>query len=127
MKVYISGDMEGITGVTDWSEVEAGGDYERFRRRYTAEIAAACEGALQAGATEILVNDAHGSGRNLLAEELPEQVRLISGWSEHPLLMVQELTREFRALLFIGYHSRAGSDGSPLCHTFAPHLQKVVM
>ena len=45
---------------------------------------AACEGALAAGATQIVVRDAHGSGRNILQEHLPKQAQLIRGWSGHP-------------------------------------------
>ena len=59
-------------------------DYPQFAQRMTAEAVAACEGALAAGATEIVVRDAHGSGRNILQEQLPREAKLIRGWSGHP-------------------------------------------
>lgn len=83
------------------------------------EVAAACEGALEAGAKEIWVKDAHYSGRNILAEILPKGVKLIRGWSGHPYSMVQELDDSFDALMMVGYHSRAGQGGNPLAHTLS--------
>jgi D-amino peptidase len=118
MKVYLSADIEGITGTTHWDETEKKhADYGEFREQMTAEVVAACEGALQAGATEIWVKDAHDSARNLIAARLPPEARLLRGWSGHPYLMVDGLDASFQALLMIGYHSRAGSSANPLAHT----------
>lgn len=121
MKIYISADMEGITGVTHWDEVEHGKPavYSQFQERMTLEVLAACNGANDAGAKEIWVKDAHYSGRNILAEKLPNNVRLIRGWSGHPYSMVQELDYSFDALVMIGYHSMAGQGGNPLAHTMS--------
>jgi len=118
MKVYISADIEGVTGTAHWNETgKNNADYGEFRDQMTAEVGAACEGALNAGATEIWVKDAHASGRNIIASRLPQEARLIRGWSGHPFAMVQGLDETFRAMLMIGYHSRAGSDANPLAHT----------
>ena len=118
MKIYISADIEGITGVTHWDEADRQNpDYNEFKEQMTAEVSAACQGALQAGAVEIWVKDAHGSARNLIAARLPRQTFLIRGWSGHPFSMVQELDESFDALLMIGYHSRAGSGANALAHT----------
>ncbi|MBA64625.1 MAG: amino acid amidase [Candidatus Marinimicrobia bacterium] len=121
MKVYISADMEGITGVNHWDEVEHKKPtfYHQFQDRMTKEVLAACEGALDAGVKEIWVKDAHYSGRNILSEQLPKEVKLIRGWSGHPYSMVQELDSTFNALLMIGYHSMAGRGGNPLAHTMS--------
>lgn len=119
MKIYISADIEGITDVTHWDETELShGDSYAAREQMTAEVAAACEGALQAGATEIWVKDSHDSARNLMPCRLPQEVRLIRGWSGHPFLTLQELDNSFQAVALIGYHSRAGSGTSPLAHSF---------
>lgn len=120
MKIYISVDMEGITGVCHWDQVcSTHRDYPRHRAQMAREVVAACKGALAAGATEIVVKDAHATGRNLDGSELPAHVELISGWSGHPLNMVQELDGQFDAALFVGYHAPAGSLGNPLAHTFS--------
>ena len=121
MKIYISADMEGITGVTHWDEVEHNKPsvYTQFQERMTKEVVSACKGANDAGAKEIWVKDAHYSGRNILSEELPENVKLIRGWSGHPYSMVQELDDSFDALLMVGYHSMAGKSGNPLAHTMS--------
>ena len=118
-KVYVSADIEGITGIAHWDEASRDHPaYREFQERMTAETAVACQAAKAAGATEIVVKDAHGSGRNILAEQLPAPARLIRGWSGHPYSMVQELDATFDALILVGYHSAAGSSGHPLAHTF---------
>ena len=74
MKVYITADIEGVTGMAHWDETyKDKPDYKEFQEQMTDEVVAACEGALAAGATEILVKDAHDSARNILASRLPEQ------------------------------------------------------
>jgi D-amino peptidase len=118
MKIFISADIEGVTGATHWHETEKShADYSEFREQMTAEVAAACEGALQAGVTEIVIKDAHDTGRNLIAAKLPREVRLIRGWTQDPYSMMAGLDKTFHAALMTGYHSRAGSDASPLAHT----------
>ena len=118
MKIYISADIEGVAGIVHWNETSMDqADYQEFRVQMSNEVAAACEGALNAGASEILVKDAHGSGRNIIPSRLPEQAKLIRGWSEHPFMMVQELDDSFQAAMMIGHHSWAGSNANPLAHT----------
>src|SRR5262249_18587062 len=89
MRVLISADMEGTTGVTGWNDVQPGqAQYERFRRLLTADVNAAVEGAFQGGATEVLVNEAHDGMRNILIEDLDERVEMISGLHK-PLVMME--------------------------------------
>jgi D-amino peptidase len=120
MKIYISADIEGVTGITHWDETEKSkSDYQKFAQQMTDEVKAACEGAVNAGVEEIWIKDAHDSGRNIIAVDLPEIIKLVRGWSEHPYLMVQELDESFDALLMIGYHSFGGSSSNPLSHTLS--------
>lgn len=117
LKVFISVDMEGISGVvTNDQTTASGADYNRFRRLMTEETNAAIHGALDAGATEIVVNDSHGSMRNLLIEELAAPAELISS-NIKPMGMVQGLDNTFDAVIFIGYHAKAGSAVGVLAHT----------
>lgn len=117
-KIFISADIEGVCGVTHWDETEKDKpDYEEFRHQITHEVAAACEGALQAGATDIVVRDAHDSARNIIAANLPEQVRLIRGWAGHPYCMMHGLDASFDAVIMLGYHAGGGDSGNPLSHT----------
>jgi D-amino peptidase len=126
MKVYISADIEGVTGVTTWSETEKDhSDFEVFAKQMTREVKAACEAAFEAGASEIYVKDAHDSARNLDINELPEYVRLERGWTGDPMCMVSNLDKSFDAAIFIGYHSRAFSGSSPLAHTLNTGLQYI--
>lgn len=126
MKVFISADIEGVTGVTDWSETELGkAEHETAREQMTAEVAAACESALYAGASEIWVKDSHDSARNLIASRLPREVRLVRGWSGHPYMMLQGLDSTFHAVLLVGYHAGAGTGGSPLEHTLSGEVWQI--
>lgn len=118
MKVFMSVDIEGITSTTDWEECDHNKPpYAKFAEQMTKEAVAACEGAIAAGATEILIKDAHGSGRNIDISKLPENARLIRGWSLHPYSMVQGVDSSFDAIMFVGYHSAASKPGNPLSHT----------
>jgi D-amino peptidase len=118
VKIFISADIEGITGTTAWDDVTRDHpDYPEFQAQMTKEVSAACLGAIDAGADRILVKDAHSTARNLIAKDLPEPVELIRGWSRHPYMMMQEIDDSFDAALFIGYHAMAAGDGNPLAHT----------
>ncbi|NNF97990.1 MAG: hypothetical protein HKM93_01305 [Desulfobacteraceae bacterium] len=123
MKVFISADIEGVTGVTAGSETNKDHpDYKDFQVQMAKEVAAACEGAKEAGATEIVIKDAHGSARNLIGDHLPDEAALIRGWSGHPYRMMQGVDKSFNASFFIGYHAPGGREGNPLAHTFKGKL-----
>lgn len=118
MRVYVSVDMEGITGVAVGKHVQpAEKDYERFRRLMTKDANAAIEGALAAGATEIVVSDGHGPMTNVLIEELNPTARLISG-SNKLLGQLEGIDKGFDAAFFVGYHLREGGGDGILNHTF---------
>jgi D-amino peptidase len=128
MKVYISADIEGVAGIGHWDEATLGEqNYNIFQEQMTREVVAACEGAITAGATEIIVKDAHDTGRNLDPYQLPYPTQLIRGWSGHPYSMVQELDSSFTALILIGYHSPSGSGGNPLAHTLSEKLNQIML
>ncbi|HHW18489.1 MAG TPA: M55 family metallopeptidase [Firmicutes bacterium] len=117
MKIFISVDMEGISGVVHWNQTEYGKeDYERFRKLMTLEARAAVEAAFASGAQEVVVNDSHNNMRNIIVEDLPPDVKLISG-SNKPMSMMEGIGPDFDAVFFIGYHSRASSLGV-LNHTY---------
>ena len=118
MKVFISADIEGVNNILTWDETDLKSpEYSYFRKQMTNEVIKACEGAKAAGATEILIKDAHDSARNLILSELPEYVKLHRGWQGNPCSMMAGLDETFDAVIFIGYHSPANSDGNPLSHT----------
>ena len=119
MKVFLSTDMEGTAGVVDWEQCAGDGPQaEAGRRLLLAEVNAAIEGAIEGGATQVVVNDSHSKMRNLPADELAGRASYISG-SHKPLYMMQGLDGSFGACLFISYH---GSVGAPagLSHTYNP-------
>lgn len=123
MKLYISADIEGVTGICHWNETEKSkADHQKFAEQMTHEVNAACIAANSAGAEEIYIKDAHDSARNIDDSELPLNVKLVRGWSRHPFMMMQEIDESFDAAVMIGYHSPAGSNGNPLAHTMDNQL-----
>ena len=119
LKVFISVDMEGVCGVNHWEDVSrTGKDYGLFRKLMTLETNAAIRGAQAAGATEIVVRDSHGSARNILPDLLANGVRLIRDWSGGPLGMMEGIDKSFDAVIFVGYHARAGTADAVLEHTY---------
>jgi D-amino peptidase len=128
MRVFISADIEGTTFTTLWDETELGhGMYAAAAKQMTAEVKAACEGAIAAGADYILVNDAHDHAVNLDMNELPECVEVIRGWSGHPFSMAYGVDDSFDAAMFVGYHSPAGTNGNPLSHTFTTKTTRITL
>ncbi|MGW5646721.1 M55 family metallopeptidase [Saccharopolyspora sp. NPDC003752] len=120
MRIYLSVDMEGVTGLVDAQDVQpAGRDYENGRQMMAEDVNAAIRGAIAAGATEITVNDAHGPMRNLRSDMLHPSARLIRGKPKN-MGMLEGLDGTFDAALCIGYHSRAGTSGV-LSHSFMGH------
>ena len=118
LKVFISVDMEGLAGVVSGVEVSpTQPDYPHFRAIMAGETNAAVDGAFRAGATEVLVRDSHGDKRNLLPGDVDPRARLLRGASSGPKNMMEGIDSSFDAVVFIGYHAKAGTAGAILAHT----------
>ena len=119
LKIYISADMEGVVGVVTNEQLGPQGfEYARFREFMTNEVNAAIEGAVAAGATEIVVSDSHGNGQNLLIEKLPTNVLVIRAWPR-PLMMMQGIDETFAGAIFIGYHTATTNSQGVRAHTIS--------
>jgi len=126
LKVFISVDMEGITGVVNGDDADRNGkDYDYFRQTMTREANAAIEGALAAGASEIVVRDSHGTALNLLPEMLNRNSKLLRDWSEGPMYMMEGIDESYDAVVFVGYHARAGTTNAVLDHTSSGNVTDV--
>jgi D-amino peptidase len=109
--------MEGATGVTWPADVEPGTEqWQRFRRMFTGDVNACVAGLFDGGATDVLVNEAHDSQRNLLLEDLDERARMLTG-RHKPLSMMQGIDSGVDGVVFLGYHTAAGVEGV-LSHTY---------
>lgn len=121
MKLFISADMEGCTGVVSWSQCERPDgksyDYEFSRRMMTHDVNAAIRGAWAGGATEIVVKDSHGNSKNLLIDQLEAGVQLISGHGAGSDGMMTGLDASFDAAFLVGFHAMAGTGGGLMEHT----------
>ncbi len=125
MKVHITADMEGIAVICHDEQADyKQSDYPRMREIMTGEVQAAIEGAKEAGAEEILVCDAHDTGRNLLVEKLDPDVEVIEG-STYDLGMMSGISRDFDASMQIGYHSMRHTHAGVLGHTYTYHISEL--
>ncbi len=119
MKVFLSTDIEGTAGIVDWGQVLGSGEYEMGRRLLQNEVNAAIDGALEAGAAELVVNDSHWTMQNLLPAELHGRASLISG-KHKPLYMMEGLDGSFDAVFMIAYHGAISAERAILSHTYNP-------
>jgi D-amino peptidase len=118
-KIFISVDMEGITGVVEPAQLGPEGfEYQRAREWMTAEVNAAIQGIRDAAPAEIVVCDSHGNGQSLLIDKLPEDVRIVRGFPR-PLEMMQGLDNSFAAAMFIGYHGSEWTVDAVRGHTIS--------
>jgi D-amino peptidase len=119
MKILIATDMEGVTGVVNWDQVTPGHyEYPRFRRLMTQDVNAAIAGAIDGGATEVVVADGHWNGTNILIEEFDPRARLNSSNSS-PHSMMQGIDESFDGVIYVGYHARQGSPNAVCDHTWS--------
>jgi D-amino peptidase len=122
VKVFISFDMEGVAGIVDWGQcVPPGQAYEEGRALLLGEVNAAIDGALAAGASEIVCNDSHGGMNNLNPADLHGRAAYIAG-RHKPRYMMEGLDDSFDAVFFVGYHGSISGPSSVLSHTYNPSV-----
>src|ERR1700733_3200655 len=128
MKVYISVDIEGITGIVSFSQCgRPDGQHFDFgfaRRMLTHDVNAAICGLRAAGATEVVVKDSHATCKNLLVDELEPGTQLISGSGAGRDGMMDGIDDSFAASLLVGYHGMAGAERSLMEHALVGGLHK---
>lgn len=127
MRVYMFCDQEGTAGMVfqdnfnakDWHEHDAWNAMQRRRIQelQTAEVKAGCEGLLAAGATEIVICDAHGSGYNILFEQLSGPIQVIHGNPKQAEFWMSRLDRSFAAMCYLGGHPKEGTQKGIIPHT----------
>jgi len=119
MRIYISADIEGVAGVTSREQTQKTGfEFSDARKWMTNEVLAAAEAAYEAGATEVVVADGHGTAQNILLDDMPDYVRIVRSWPR-PLLQMQGIEDgHYEAALFIGHHASSVSAIGVLAHTY---------
>jgi len=129
MKVYISADIEGCTGLVSWSQCGrpsgAHFDFAFARRMMTGDVNAAIRGAREAGAERVVVKDSHGNSKNLLIDELEPGTELVSGHGTGTDGMMQGISADFDAALLVGYHAMAGTKGGVMEHTITGGIHRL--
>jgi D-amino peptidase len=122
VKVFLSTDIEGCAGIVDWGQVVTGtAEYELGRRLLLDEVNAGIDGALDGGARELLVNDAHWTMQNMPPDALHGRARYLSG-QHKPLYMMEGLDESFDAAFFVAYHGSISGESSILSHTYNPSV-----
>ena len=124
MKLFICADMEGATGIVHRDQLldEGGARYVAGCKMLTADVNAAIEGAVAAGVQEVVISEGHAHLRNIFLEDLHPAARLVRGpaqWPQKPLCQIAALDETFDLAFFLGFHSRAGTPGGLLSHTWA--------
>lgn len=124
MRLFICADMEGATGIVHRDQLmpDGGAAYVAGCKMLTADVVAATEGAIAQGVREVVISEGHAHMRNINLEELPAEARLVRGpalWTNKPLCQIAGLDEGFDLAFFIGFHSRAGTPGGLLSHTWA--------
>jgi D-amino peptidase len=120
VKVFLSFDMEGVAGIVDWRQcIGEGPAYQLGQQLTLGEVNAAIDGAVEAGATEVVVNDSHWTMHNLPPDELHAEADYIAG-RHKPLYMMEGLDASFDACLFVGYHGSISGESAILSHTYNP-------
>jgi len=114
VKVFITVDLEGVSGYARWDAA----DRQRERELITDDASAAAAGCFDAGATEVLVGEAHANMRNLIPERLDPRAKFLSG-EPKPLNHMAGLDETFDAAMLVGYHARAGTLNAVMCHTYS--------
>jgi len=120
MKLFLSTDFEGVSGIVAWEQIiEGNSEYEQGRRLLTNEVNAVISGALEGGAKEFVINDSHHYMRNLHPQELLGKATLITG-KHKPMYMMEGLDSSFDGICFVGYHGSIGAEHAILSHTYNP-------
>jgi D-amino peptidase len=121
VQVFISTDLEGVSGVVDLIQTRAEGrDYERARNYFMHDVNAAVQGAVDAGAERVVVCDNHSAMVNTVYEDLHEAAEIVMGGPSSPgaPLVMRTLTDEFDIVLLVGYHAAAHYPGGVLSHSY---------
>lgn len=119
MRAYISADIEGVAGITNSPQLTpAGWEFQSARKWMTGEVIAAAEALHEAGVSEVVVADGHGTGQNILIDDVPDYMRVVRSWPR-PLLQMQGVEDgPYEAVVFIGHHTSSLSPDGLLSHTY---------
>ncbi|MCZ7579207.1 MAG: M55 family metallopeptidase [Fimbriimonadaceae bacterium] len=129
MRVFISADIEGCTGLVSWSQCgRPDGQHYDFgfaRRMMTHDVNAAIRGARFGGAKQVLVKDSHGNSKNLLIDELEAGTQLVTGHGSAIDGMMQGVDSTFDCAVLIGYHAMAGTRAGVMEHTISGRVHRL--
>ena len=126
MRLFISVDMEGTSGLERLEEIFRGlPGYDTFRQLMGGDCNAVIQGAIEGGATDIVVSDSHGYMCNMRPDDLMPEVQLRRGQLKRQWCQMKGFDESFDAALLIGFHAKAGTAEAILSHTWIPGFRDV--
>ncbi len=128
MKIYIIIDLEGITGVVspDKQAEPGSSGYEEARELLMSDLNASIEGALEGGASEILIYDMHYYGLNVILDKLHPKARIIMG-NPHIVPPEMGLNNSFNGMIMLGFHAMAETEEALLAHTYSHDMKALYL
>ena len=123
-KYMIRCDMEGVSGVVSYEQAEPGRpEYPFGLRMFMADLVATVEGLASGGADEVVIYDEHYYGRNIDLAALPPPASAICGKPPYRVDWAGGLDDSFAGLILLGFHSKVGTPGGLLAHTYEPDIR----
>lgn len=129
-KFMIRCDMEGASGIVSYEQAEPGrSEYELGRKWFMSDLVALVKGLKEGGADEIRIFDEHCAGRNILLEELPayDGVFVYAGKPVYEAECPGGIDSSFTGLILLGLHSKRGSAGCLLQHSYEPDIRDILI
>ena len=128
MKIYIIIDLEGVTGVVSPDKQAKPGSpgYEEARGFLMSDLNATVEGALEGGASQVLIYDMHYYGLNVILDKLHPKAKIIMG-NPHIVPPEMGLNNTFNGMLMIGFHAMAETEGALLPHTYSYDMRALYL
>ena len=122
MRLFIMTDLEGASGVSGPKEEldpRTGRKFAEACANLTHDVNAEVEGAIEAGAEDVVVLDGAGRRFTILRNLLHPRAGLLQGARAGELTGLDE---SFEAMFVIGAHAMAGTPDGVLNHTFSSRL-----
>lgn len=128
MKIFISMDWEGCSGIVSRQEtMPQGAFYEEARYWMLWDANAAVEGCVEAGATEVWLCDNH-NGLEIPWDQIHPKARLVHSdlmTSSRVMYGLDGLDRTFDAVFFVGHHVAYGDPKGVISHTMSRPFRHV--
>ena len=118
LKIYVNTDLEGISGVFNFTQTREKGSPENLLacEYFMGDLDAVIQGLRDGGATEIVVLDGHGN-QAVVPHLMTPGATYITGRPRPGSGNLTLLDSSFAAMVMVGFHAMNGTPDGVLCHT----------